>query len=49
MNDMQKIFHIVNEDDVRFVIKNTIDFAHHKKMKEITALRENDWSHVVIT
>ena len=49
MNDMQKIFNIVNEDEVRFVVKNTIDFSHHKKMKEITAVLENDWSHVVIT
>ena len=49
MNDMQKIFYLVNEDDVRFVVKNVLDFSRHKKMKQITALRENDWSHVHIT
>ena len=49
MNDMHRIFQIVNEDDVRFVIKNTLDFSRHKKNKEITALRENDWAHVHVT
>lgn len=51
MDDMQRIYHVVNEDDVKFVIKNTINFAncHNRMMKEIHALRENDWSHVHIT
>ena len=49
MDDMQKIYKLKNEDGVRFVVDKTIDFSHHKQLKEINALRDNDWAHVHIT
>ena len=49
MDDQQKIFHIKNEDNVRFACTNVIDFSHHEKLKEINDLRDNDWSHVHLT
>ena len=48
MDDMQKIYLLRNEDGIRFQLKKTLDFSHHKKVKEIAALRDNDWAHVHI-
>ena len=49
MDDVQKIYKLKNEDGVRFAVEKTFNFSHHKKLKEITALRDNDWAHVHIT
>lgn len=49
MDDMQKIFLLSNEDDVKYNTKKMLSFEHHKKSKEVHALRANDWSHVHIT
>ena len=49
MDDQQKIYHIKNEDNVKFVTKRVIDFSHHEKLQEINSLRDNDWSHVHVT
>lgn len=49
MDDQQKIFHIKNEDNVRFAVSKVIDFSHHEQLREINDLRDNDWQHVHIT
>ena len=49
MDGQQKIYHIKNEDNVRFVISKTIDFSHHDQLRKINDLRDNDWQHVHIT
>ena len=49
MDDQQKIYLVKNEDGVRFNVKKVIDFAPHEKIREVNALRDNDWSHVHIT
>ena len=49
MDDKQKIFHLLNEDGIRFDLKKIIDFSHHDKLAEVNALRDNDWEHVHVT
>ena len=49
VNDQQKIYLLVNDDNVRFVTKKVIDFSHHNTLREINALRDNDWAHVHVT
>ena len=49
MDDTQKIYKIKNEDGVRFVTDKTFDFSHHKKLKEVNEMRDNDWAHCHIT
>lgn len=38
-----------NENEVRFNVKKMIDFSSHNLLKEINALRDNDWAHVHVT
>lgn len=49
MDDQQKIHVIKNEDNVRYVCTNIIDFSFQEKLKEINDLRDNDWQHVHVT
>ena len=49
MDDQQKIYHVKNEDNVRYICTEVIDFSHHEKLKEVNDLRDNDWSHVHLT
>ena len=49
MDDSQKIYHLVNEDDMDFEIKNVYDFAPHNKRAKINELKENEWAHVHIS
>ena len=49
MDDQQKIYHIVNEDDLDFEVKNVIDFSGHKKRSELNSLRDQEWTHVHIS
>ena len=46
MDNTQKIYLVKNEDNVRFEIKKVIDFSHHKKLSEVNALINDDWTHV---
>lgn len=49
MDDSQKIYHLENADNIRFDVKQVIDFSPHEKIKEIAALALNDWTHVHVT
>ena len=49
MDDHQKIHHIVDEDGVRFSEDRIIDFSIHNKLRDVTRLRDQDWSHVHIS
>ena len=49
MDDLQKIYLLQNNDNIRFVVTKTIDFSHHNKLQEITDLRDTDWAHVHVT
>ena len=49
MDDIQKIYLLTNEDGVKFIVSKILDFSHHKMLKEINNLRDNDWAHVHIT
>ena len=44
-----KIYHLVNEEDIKFTIESITDFSESGKLKQIIKLRETDWSHVQIT
>ena len=46
MDEMQKVYLLRNTDGIRFIVEKTFDFSHHKKAKEIAALRNNDWAHI---
>ena len=48
-DDKQKIYHVVDEDGVKFVEDRVIDFSMHDKLRDVTKLSEQDWSHVHIT
>ena len=41
-----KIFHLVNEDDIKFTVKSVTDFSESGKLKQVHKLRDTDWSHV---
>ena len=49
MDDQQKIHLIRNEGNLHFVCAKALDFRFHEQLKEISDLRDNDWSHVHIT
>lgn len=49
IDDQQKIYLLSNENEVRFNVKKMIDFSSHNLLKEINALRDNDWAHVHVT
>ena len=44
-----KIYRLEDEDGIKFEVAEVIDFSGHGKLKEVTLLRDNDWSHVHIT
>ena len=46
MDDSQRIYRLKNEDEYRFNIDKTFDFSQHKKLKDVNAMRDNDWTHV---
>ena len=46
LDDSMKIYHLVNEEDMKFLIENIIDFSESGKLKQIHKLRDTDWSHV---
>jgi len=49
MDDNEKIYKIVNENEVKFTVAKVIDFSPHNKLKEVVSLRETDWARVHIT
>lgn len=49
LDDKMKIYHIEDEDGMKFHIKNTFDFTGSNKLKQVLRLRDIDWSHVHIT
>ena len=49
MDDQQKIFYLVNENNIRFEVKKIIDFSPHNKLKDVTEMVLNDWQHVHVT
>lgn len=49
MDDQQKIYFVVNENNIRYELKRTIDFAPHNKLKDVTEMVYNDWQHVHVT
>ena len=49
LDDSMKIYHLVNEEDIKFTIENITDFSESGKLKQIIKLRDTDWSHVQIT
>jgi hypothetical protein len=46
LDDSMKIYHLVNEEDIKFTIDNITDFSESGKLKQIIKLRDTDWSHV---
>ena len=49
MDDQQKIYLIVNENNFRYELKRIIDFAPHNKLKDVTEMVYNDWQPVYVT
>ena len=49
MDDSQRIYRLKNEDEYRFYVDKMFDFSHHRKLKDINAMRDNDWTHVHMT
>ena len=49
MDDNQKIHRIVDEDGIKFIDEITIDFSMHNSLREVSKLRQQDWSHVHIS
>ena len=49
LDDAMKIYRLEDDDGIKFVVKEVIDFSGHGKLKEVLKLREVDWSHVHIT
>ena len=49
MDNKETIYQIKNENDVRFELRKTIDFSHHKKLSEVNTLLHNDWARVHIS
>ena len=49
MDDQQKIFFLVNENNIRFEVKKIVDFSPHNKLKDVTEMVLNDWQHVHVT
>ena len=44
-----KIYHLVDEEDIKFEVNKIIDFSESRKLKQVLKLRDIDWSHVHIT
>ena len=44
-----KIYHLQDEDGIKFRVKELLDFSKSKKLKQVLRLRDIDWSHVHIT
>ena len=49
LDDQCKIYLLSNEEEVRFTVKKMVDFSKHNLLKEVSALRDNDWAHVHVT
>ena len=49
MDDHAQIYFLENKEDIRFEVKQVIDFSVHKTNQEASGLLENDWSKVHIT
>ena len=48
-DDKQKIYHVVDEDGVKFNEDKIIDFSMHDKLRDVNKLSKQHWSHVHIT
>ena len=44
-----KIYHLEDEDEIKFIVKKVTDFSDSRKHKQVKKLRDTDWSHVQIT
>ena len=49
LDDKMKIYHLENEDGIKFHVKDVLDFTESNKLKQVLRLRDTDWSHVHIT
>ena len=49
MDDKEKIYLLQNSDGDRLVVTKTIDFSHLSRLRDITALRDDDWVSLHIT
>ena len=49
MDDLQKIYLLKNDDNIRYVVTRIIDFAPHKRLLDILAMRDSDWVRMHVT
>ena len=49
LDDHMKIWVLEDEEDIKFQVKEVIDFTESRKLKQVIKLRDTDWSHVQIT